>query len=340
MKRMRGSGYHSRDHCAHVMNISWRFVGLLVFGLLSCSLLLTPLWAQIAPSQTSETPPVGFTADQLLVFAEQLMRDGEYFRAITEYRRFLFVYPDDPRRAMAHFRIGVALYRGQDYEAALAIFREVAQQYPDTSYGKQAWLWQGESLMRQAQYSAAEQLYADIALRFPLEEVGQFAHYQRAWTLVYRRRWQEAAAQFQQVAPESVLYRRAQHLAEEVSAGEHLSRKSPVVAGLLSGLLPGSGQLYNGRPGDALLALLLNGAFVVGIIEAVQHDAPAVAGVLGFFQAGWYIGNVYGAVNGAHKHNRHATETFLRNLESRFQLSPPEAHRPSTFGLRLLSFDF
>jgi tetratricopeptide (TPR) repeat protein len=274
------------------------------------------------------------------VFAEQLMREGEYFRAMTEYRRFLFVYPDDPRRAMAHFRIGVALYRGQSYDAALTIFREVAEQYPDTSYGKQAWLWQGESLMRQAQYSAAEQIYADIAHRFPFEEVGQFANYQRAWTMVYRRRWQEAAAQFQQVVPESTLYRTAQLLAEEVSDGEQLSRKSPVVAGLLSGLLPGSGQLYNGRPGDALLALLLNGVFVVGIIEAVQQDAPAIAGVLGFFEAGWYVGNIYSAVNGAHKHNRYATETFLRNLENRFQLSPPEAHRPQTFGLRLLSFGF
>ena len=71
------------------------------------------------------------------------MQEGEYFRAITEYRRFLFYYPDEPRRAMVHFRIGLALYHGESYGEALQTFREVTQHYPNTAYGKQAWLWQG-----------------------------------------------------------------------------------------------------------------------------------------------------------------------------------------------------
>jgi TM2 domain-containing membrane protein YozV len=99
--------------------------------------------------------------------------------------------------------------------------------------------------------------------------------------------------------------------------------------------VPGSGQLYNGRLGDALLAFLLNGLFIVGIIEALDKDETAVAGILGFFEAGWYIGNVYGAVNGAHKYNRRATETFLRNLENRYRLQPPEARQPQALGLSL-----
>jgi TolA-binding protein/TM2 domain-containing membrane protein YozV len=264
------------------------------------------------------------------------MHEGEYFRAVTEYRRFLFSFPQDPRQAMVHFRIALALYRGQQYEEALHLFREVAHRYPDSSYGKQAWLWQGESLLRQTQYKAAEQLYTQLLEQFSDDEIGQLARYQRGWTLLYQRKWQEASRQFRQLTPESALFRVAHRLADEVLDGEHLPTKSPLVAGILSGLLPGSGQLYNGRAGDALLAFFLNGLFIAGIAQAVTQGELAAAGILSFFEAGWYAGNVYGAINGAHKHNRRAEESFLRNLENRYRLQPPEGkHRQQLYSFQL-----
>jgi hypothetical protein len=78
----------------------------------------------------------------------------------------------------------------------------------------------------------------------------------------------------------------------------------------------------------------VNGLFIVGAIEAVHNNAQAVAGILSFFEAGWYAGNVYGAVNGAHKLNRYTTETFLRNLDNRFHLVLPETRRPPMLGVQ------
>jgi TolA-binding protein/TM2 domain-containing membrane protein YozV len=291
-------------------------------------------WRQLSASTLTPTESIGVSSDQLLNFAEQLMREAEYFRAITEYRRFLFYYPDDPRRAMVHFSIGLAFYRGESYVEAMQTFREVTQHYPNTAYGKQAWLWQGESLLRQGQYTPAEQLYSEITERFPHERIGQQARYKRAWTLLYRRQWREAATQLQQVTPDSDLYQSAQLLAQEVLVGERLPTKSPILAGILSGLLPGSGQLYNGRLGDALLAFFLNSLFIVGVVEAIHSNNPAVAGILSFFEAGWYTGNVYGAINGANKYNRHITELFLRNLDNRFQLLSPETRLTPRIGVQ------
>ena len=91
----------------------------------------------------------------------------------------------------------------------------------------------------------------------------------------------------------------------------------------------------NGRGGDALLAFFLNGHFIAGIAQAVTHGELAVAGVLSFFEAGWYAGNVYSAINGAHKHNRRTAETFLRNLENRYRFQPPEGKQRQTYGLQL-----
>lgn len=313
---------------------------LLRLGVIVWLQLAVPLWAQPSVQPSIVEPPSGLSADQLLTFADQLLNEAEYFRAITEYRRFLFYYPDDARGAMALFRVGLAFYRGQSYGEALQTFHEVTQRYPATPYGRQAQLWQGESLMRQAQYGAAEQVYAKILEQSDHDDkTGQHAHYQRGWTFLYRRQWQEAAGEFQRVTSGSPLYTAAQRLAQGVLEGERLPRKSPVLAGLLSALLPGSGQLYNGRRGDALLAFLLNGLFLIGTLEAIDEGELAVAGILSFFEAGWYTGNVYGAVNGAQKHNRRVIETFLQNLENSFRLLPPEAHQSLKVGLRL-SFGF
>lgn len=311
----------------------WQYPLYLV-GIGAVLVPVPPLQAQTVAPYSSTKPPEGLTADQLLAFADQLMREGEYFRAITEYQRFLFYYPHDQRGTMALFRIGIAYYRGQSYAEALQTFRQVTQRYPATPYGQQAWLWQGECLMQQANYAEAEHLYSAMIDQQPDTPLTQFARYQRGWTFLYRRQWQQASAAFRHVGPESSFHDAAQRLAQEAEEGGQLPKKSPALAGIMSALLPGSGQLYNGRPGDALLSFLLNGIFIVGTLQALERDQPAIAGALSFFEAGWYAGNVYSAINGAHKYNRHLETTFLGDLENRFRLQPPEAHRSLTLGIR------
>lgn len=263
------------------------------------------------------------------------MQGKEYYRAITEYRRFLFAFPHDTRRSMVHFRVGLAFYHGMDYGKALEVFGEVAKLYPDTPYGKQAWLWQGECLMRQDKYETAQDLYGAVGRSLPGEGFGEHATYRHAWALLYRQEWQKAAERFQRIPTHHSFRKTARQIADAILDQEDFARKSPLLAGVLSAALPGSGQLYAGRQGDALLAFVLNGLFVVGIVEALNQGQIAMAGILGLFEVGWYVGNIYGAVNGVHKHNRHRAETFLRELEDQFRYYPPELPPTARLGIRL-----
>lgn len=290
----------------------------------------------ISPASSLSLLEQAFSADQMLAFAAELMREREYYRAITEYRRFLFTFPHDARRSMTHFRVGLAFYRGMDYGKALEVFGEVAKLYPDTPYGKQAWLWQGECLMRQGKYEAAEDFYDAAKQRLSVAGFGEHATYRHAWALLHQQEWQRAMEQFQSIPIHNSFREPAQQVAEIILDKGNLSRKSPLLAGVLSATLPGSGQLYVGRQGDALLAFVLNGLFVVGIVEALNQDQAAIAGVLSLFEAGWYAGSIYGAVNGAHKYNRHRAETFIQELEGKFRYHPPEFPPTArTFGIGL-----
>ncbi len=277
---------------------------LLLIGLWS-SLFLPVLQVQAQP----EDPR------RLFNFAESLLAEGDYFRAITEYKRFLFLYPYHPLAKEASYNIGLAYFRGQEWEEAILQFRQVMEDYPGEEIAGEALFMIGESYYRQGDYESAIQVYQAVTAQFPPETLGGRAQYRLGWSLLRLRQWSDASKLFGQVDPQSPYFPSAQALAQEAKQGFTLPRKSPPLAGFLSSMLPGAGQAYTGRYRDALVALLLNGAFIAGGIEAIRAGNEALAGAIFFFEAGWYMGNIYGAVNAAHKQNRDTEDQFLRGLE-------------------------
>jgi TolA-binding protein len=281
-----------------------------IAGLLLCA---TPTWApwlRIAPAAAPLTD-----ADQILGFADALFQDGDYFRAITEYKRFLFLYPHDPRAERARLRIGLAYLRGQQWEEARQTFARLAQQHPEADVGREAAFLLGETAYQQGRYAQAIADWRAVAERYAQTPEGEKARYRLGWGYLRTRQWPEAAESFASVAATSPLYPSAQALAEAARQGEELPRKSPALAGVLSALVPGTGHFYTRRYRDGTLALLLNGAFLAAGIEAVQAGNEAAAGLLLFFEAAWYAGAIYGAMNAAHKFNRDTAERFLQGLE-------------------------
>jgi hypothetical protein len=83
----------------------------------------------------------------------------------------------------------------------------------------------------------------------------------------------------------------------------------------MSAVIPGTGHFYTGRYRDGTLALLLNGAFLAAGIQAASTGHEAAAGLLLFFEAAWYSGAIYGAVNAAHKYNQDTEDRWLQGLE-------------------------
>ena len=113
----------------------------------------------------------------------------------------------------------------------------------------------------------------------------------------------------------STLYPKSDYLAQGLDRVQEIPQKSPATAGALAAILPGSGHLYCERYRDAVIAFLLNGAFIWGMVEAFEQKDYVVGGILTFFELGWYSGNIYSAVAGAHKYNRGKKQEYLDHLE-------------------------
>jgi tetratricopeptide (TPR) repeat protein len=214
----------------------------------------------------------------------------------------------------------VCYLKAKNYESARKALLSVHETYAETLIGGKALFWIGESYYRQNASAEAERYFTKVVENYPQLELKNAAIYRLGWSRMQSGRWQEASEIFKRVDKDSALYPGSQDLATKSLKGEALPYKEPTTAGVLA-ILPGLGHAYCERYKDALVAFLLNGLFIWAAIESFDENHDALGVMLGFLEVGWYAGNIYSAVNAAHKHNRYIKNEYLRNLPDRLNLN-------------------
>lgn len=280
--------------------------------------------AHVAPTQASPAPPPPGPppegALETLQFADHLFLDGDWYRAITEYRRFLFLvkgrHAEAPRAALA---IGEALLRGEQWDAAGRQLDGVAQR---TTVAEQRWT---------ALFGAAKAYLADKRpelakprFRVIVEDpdapaaLRDEAKWMLAWGHFDAGELEPAHEIFSEIAQAGgPRAEAASGAAQALLDRDGLEEKNPLLAGALS-LIPGFGHFYLGRFGVGLTSLAWNGLFIFATVSAWVTGQWGLALVLTLFEIGWYAGGVFGAVAGAVRHNRDVLRNWRDDILARF----------------------
>lgn len=238
--------------------------------------------------------------------ADSFLDEGEYFRAVTEYKRFLIFFPESPMGEYALYRIGIACYLGDEHGDAVRAFNKLAGRYPAGSYLIPARYFEGLSRWKMKDFAGAVEVFKSVAQ----SSSPSFAsRAMAAWSLLELDRGDPSAAavllqRFITDFPENLWIAQVKESLSLVVQYEDLPQKSEVFAGILSAILPGAGYVYAGRYGDGLTSLLINGLFIAGTATAVNNDWIPAAGVSGGMGLPFYVGNIYGSANAARKWNR------------------------------------
>ncbi len=271
-------------------------------------------------------PSPGFS-DKIIIdgaaqfdFALACMDEGEYQRAVYEFERFVDLFPDDPLVPKARLLIGICRLEDRSFERARETFQTMIASGADEGYVGRALFLIGESYYRQGLYHEAAYYFTEVIEKPFQLDLNPLAVYRLAWTRLQADRWQEASEIFKMVEKESSLYDDAMNLAEQSLKGRTLPFKKPGVAGALA-VIPGLGHVYVSRYRDAGLAFVLNGLFVWAAVESFEQDHTALGGILTALELGWYTGNIYSAVNCAHKTNRKIRNDFRSSLKDYFDLT-------------------
>ncbi len=275
-------------------------------------------------------PAVLLDPDRQFQFAEHYFQKGECYRAIGEYERFIFFFPEARQVELARYRIGVAYLKGERYQEAIQAFERLIDEYQTSAYAIKSYLRISEAYVQLKRYDEALLNLESLMAIAPDQDIKDEALYQRGWVYLEKGLWEDAQACFDNISAQNREKYRLKQFLKELDKKKLLKRKSPSIAGLLA-IVPGAGHLYCERYRDALVSFLVNCALIITAYEAFDHDNDALGGIVTFVELGFYSGNIYSAVSSAHKYNRDEKNRFLRYLKGHakiiLSLAGPEPNK-------------
>ena len=248
-----------------------------------------------------------------LSLGRHLAAQGNHDAAITEYKRFLFFHPHDPRVSEVYYNIGLA-YRAQSLWTEAINSLRIATHYAIDSESKSEYqLELAVTLIATQNYDLAQLELIKVMLRDPSVQRHRRALFLQAVTYIYQFRWEAAREVLRS-------YTADERLDVLFDSALKMPQKSVRVASILSKIIPGAGHVYAGDWRGGLNAIVLNGAFgflaVDAVLDGHYTDAALWVGIV-FLR--YYRGNTFRAEKAVAQFNlqvsRQAAEALLQRLQ-------------------------
>lgn len=259
--------------------------------------LQTPAWGA--------TEGIVLTDDVQISLGDAFMAEGDYYRAITEYKKLTFLFPDSERLSEAFYQIGMAYYKGKDYKSAVNSFAKVRKAYTASNYSSAAF-YEGLSYSKLGLPDKADLSFERARLFDESHPDAANAQLGLSLNALEKDSVADSRAKLDEFLasyPEDERVPGVKASFGLLDEYESQPRKSPALAGTMSAVIPGSGQMYAEHYKDGLMAFVVNGLFVAGTVTALDDDNYALAAIVGGVGLPFYVGNIYGAANASRKWN-------------------------------------
>jgi tetratricopeptide (TPR) repeat protein len=284
-----------------------------MFGNFFSGLLLIILLPSLALSNTAGPSAAEETQ---FAFADHLLQNHDYFRAATEFKRLLFLYPSGIKTDEANYLLGTALYQTKSFKEAIIHWEGVLRQTPDTPFKEEIQYQSGRAYWELGQEDRAMFLWEKILQEGRSSQKPSAAR-ALLWGLIKQKRFDPARLLLKK-SPLTESEKEAQE--GFFQKAENLPYKSATAAGTLAAIFPGAGHWYLDRKQDALIAFGVNALFTWAAVASFQQGNNGLGTLLSIIELAWYSGNIYSAINSAHKFNQKLDREFLEGYGLRFGL--------------------
>ena len=279
---------------------------LVQYTLVSCT-LYSAFFGTVPPAAAAES-----------AFADSLFQEGDYLNAAHEYKRLLFLHPDTPQSDFIAFRVAASYQNAGKLKKAMRAYQLLIDTYPKSSLVvrcknniAQCHILLGDS---QQGLSALKRFLTEHAE----SDLAPRAHFTIGMLHIDNGEWAQASSVWNSVFltyPESAFAKVSNRLARTVKEVDTLPHRSLTVAGMLSALVPGSGQVYAGRAVDGLYAFVsvavLGGASFY-YVDQSRYEVAIPIGILGAF---FYGNSIYQGIQTARTFNGQHEKLFRNKLQ-------------------------
>lgn len=291
------------------------------YALLSCTLYFV-FFSTVSPSPAVES-----------AFADALFREGDYLNAAHEYKRLLFLHPDASQSDFIAFRIAASYQNAGQLKNAIRAYQHLIDTYPKSTLVVRA-----KNNIAQCHILSGDSKQGLTSLKRFLTEhktsdLAPRVHFTIGMLHIDKGEWAEANSVWNDVYitySESPFAEVSGRLAQMVKNAETLPHRSPTVAGALSVLVPGSGQIYTGQTVSGLYAFVsvavLGGASFY-YADQERYEVAVPVGILGAF---FYGNSIYQSIQTAQAFNLQQERLFRSRLQQEIRdsglfgvISPP-----------------
>lgn len=263
-----------------------------------------------------------FAYSQESSFADKLMLEEDYFRAISEYKKLEFYSKNQLIRDYCNFNIGKAYYLSGKYKSSIQIFARMLNK-DSLVYSNKSDLniYLGLNYLGLKVYPLADNFLTQAVLNDSCSRALFF----RAFLYTESGNYNLAILDYdkiKQTGSKSKYQPAAISFAQETSRIMSAPQKSAVLAGLFSAIIPGSGQVYSKHYYDGIQAFLYVGAFSAATYLAYKYDSDKSNGysntIIGLSLTGFFhSANILGAAKTAEYFNFKQKEESVNQLRQK-----------------------
>ena len=174
---------------------------------------------------------ITINSEEQFQFAYKYLEKGEYLKAIIEFERFIYFFPDDPLAIKANYFIGLSNLLDKNYKSAREILGKIAQENRDQPIAVKSLFLIGESYYQEGILREGERIFTIITETYPQSPYKDLSFYRLGWIYLKEGKWQEASDVFHKVDKQDPLFSSSLNLSQNSLLGEDLKYKSSLLLG-------------------------------------------------------------------------------------------------------------
>lgn len=247
---------------------------------------------------------------KLISFADRLFETGDYYRAITEYKRYMFDNPAGKFEKKAAYRIGVSFLNAGKLDDAASVFESLPEDYSgkiaEAAILAEAWVF---FLKKDYQYSST--VAAKLISVYEGSAQREKAEYLTGLNLLCLKEYTSAGEVLKKLPADGELSISAVKIADYLKKSPEIQQRSPYLCSAFSAVLPGAGYAYCGKWAEALIALALNVFFIYNTYDAFKNNVNESKYAYGLPALVFYFSNIYGSAVAADRFNADEEGKFI-----------------------------
>jgi len=243
-------------------------------------------------------------------FANQLMKDEEYYRAITEYKRVNSYFPNNADYTQNLSNIAKCYLLADHKIEAINSYKSVLKFDPNnkeaifkiiTTYSQLSYFYESNNEIE------------DFLNKFNGEDKDKLLLYS-SLNYINLRKYDEAIKQLNSI--ESVLYQdKSDEFKKTILNNTPLIYKKKSTA-IISGLLiPGGGYFYTKRYQTGFASLIVNSLLFYMTYDCFENEKKGLGIMSGVFFTSFYLGSIYGSIQIVDDYNKEIQINFIKKFK-------------------------